>query len=173
LVYNAAYAPIGLVENFSEEQLSMFAKVNVKGPLLLSRLLSAEMIKNRRGGIVLMSSLAGGQGCPKLAGYAATKAFNAVLAEGLWAEMRPYGIDVIACCAGGISTPGYQKAGNEKLAPGTMPPEQVVEQTLKALGKGPGFVAGGINRFARFLMKRIISRRVAIEKKKKNTGGLS
>ena len=97
LVYNAAYAPIGLFENISEDQLALAVSVNVKTPLLLSKLLSEPMIQRKRGGIVLMSSLAGGQGSPRIAAYAATKSFNAILAEGLWKELKPHGIDVIAC----------------------------------------------------------------------------
>ena len=96
LVYNAAFSPIGLFENTSEEHLALAAAVNVKTPLLLVKLLSTNMIQNKRGGIVLMSSLAGGQGSPNIATYAATKSFNAILAEGLWKELKPHGIDVIA-----------------------------------------------------------------------------
>ena len=173
LVYNAAFAPIAKFENTSEEHLSMAAAVNVRAPLLLSKLLSAQMIQNKRGGIVLMSSLAGAQGSPNLAAYAATKAFNAILAEGLWKELKPHGIDVIGCCAGAILTPGYQQAEKSKSAPGTMTAEQVAEQTLKALGKGPIVIPGGVNKIARFVLTRLLTRKAAIGIMSKNTGGLS
>jgi len=173
LIYNAAYAPIGLFENTSEEHLALAAAVNVRTPLLLSKLLSPPMIKNERGGIVLMSSLAGGQGSPKLAAYSATKAFNAILAEGLWKELRPHGVDVIGCCAGAILTPGYEKAEKTKTAPGTLKASEVVEQTLKALGKGPIVIPGFVNKLARFFLTRIVSRKTAIDIMLKNTGGLS
>ena len=173
LVYNAAFAPIGLFENTSEEHLSLAAAVNVRAPLLLARLLSAPMIKNQRGGIVLMSSLAGAQGSPKLAAYAATKAFNAVLAEGLWKELKPRGIDVIGCCAGAILTPGYQQAEQSKAAPGTLPARDVAEQTLNALGKGPIVIPGAVNKTARFVLTRVLTRKAAIGIMSKNTGGLS
>jgi short-subunit dehydrogenase len=173
LVYNAAYAPIGLFENTSEDQLSLAATVNVKAPLLLSKLLSESMIKNRRGGIVLMSSLSGVQGSSRLAAYSATKAFNAVLAEALWKELQPHDIDVIGCCAGAILTPGYQKAETKKTAPGTLTAEKVAEQTLQALGHGPIIVPGGFNKFVRFLMARLLPRKTAINIMEKNTRGLS
>jgi short-subunit dehydrogenase len=173
LVYNAAFAPIGLFENTGEEHLSLAAAVNVRAPLLLARLLSAPMIQNQRGGIVLMSSLAGAQGSPKLATYAATKAFNAVLAEGLWKELKPHGIDVIGCCAGAILTPGYQQAEQSKTAPGTLAACDVAEQTLKALGKGPIVIPGGVNKIARFVLTRLLTKRAAIGIMSKNTGGLS
>jgi short-subunit dehydrogenase len=173
LVYNAAFAPIGLFENTSEEHLALAAAVNVKAPLLLTKLLSAPMIRQKRGGIVLMSSLAGAQGSPNIASYAATKAFNAILAEGLWKELKPHGIDVLACCAGAILTPGYQKAEKTKPAPGTLEASEVAEQTLNALGKGPVIIPGAINKAGRFILARVLSRKAAIAIMSKNTGGLS
>jgi len=172
LVYNAAFAPIGLFENQSEEQITLAESVNVKAPLLLTRLLSASMIKQKRGGIILMSSLAGAQGSPNLAVYAATKSFNTILAEGLWKELKPHGIDVIACCAGAILTPGYQQSETTGKAPGTMTAREVAEQTLNALGKGPVVIPGAINKIARFLLTRLLSRKAAINIMNKNTGGL-
>jgi short-subunit dehydrogenase len=173
LVYNAAFAPIGLFENTSEENLALAAAVNVKAPLLLTKLLSASMIRQKRGGIVLMSSLAGGQGSPNLAAYAATKSFNAILAEGLWKELKPHGIDVVACCAGAILTPGYQQAKKSKTAPGTLKADEVAEQTLNALGRGPLIIPGIINKVGRFVLARLMSRKAAIGIMSKNTGGLS
>src|SRR6202042_799627 len=117
-------------------------EVNVRAPLLLTKLLSGPMIERARGGIVLMSSLAGSQGSPNIAAYAATKSFNAVLAEGLWKELKPRGVDVLACMAGAILTPGYREAEGAKPAPGTLEAKDVAEQTLNALGKGPIIVPG-------------------------------
>ena len=173
LIYNAAYAPIGLFEETGEEQLAQAAAVNVKALLLLSKLLSAPMLERGHGGIVLMSSLAGGQGSPNLAAYAATKAFNAVLAEGLWKELKPRGVDVLACCAGAILTPGYQQAEKAKSAPGTMKAKAVAEQTLNALGKRPVVIPGAVNKIGRFALTRLLSRKAAITIMSKNTGGLS
>ena len=75
-VYNAAYSPIGYFENIEEHRLEKIVEVNIKTPLLLSKLLSQDMIQRQQGGIILMSSLAGTQGSPKIATYAASKAFN-------------------------------------------------------------------------------------------------
>ncbi|GHV49601.1 short-chain dehydrogenase [Spirochaetia bacterium] len=172
LVYNAAYCPVGLFEEISEERLAQVVAVNVKAPLLLARLLSQKMIENRRGGIVLMSSLAGTQGSPKLVSYAASKSFNAILAEGLWQELKPHGVDVIACVAGAILTPGYRQAQQAK-APGTLTAPEVAEAALKALGKYPIVVPGGVNKLARFFMGRLLPRSLAIKLMSANTGSLT
>ncbi|MFA6638166.1 MAG: SDR family NAD(P)-dependent oxidoreductase, partial [Bacteroidales bacterium] len=131
-----------------------------------------EMIRSGKGGILLMSSLTGTQGSPKVATYAATKAFNAILAEGLWKELKPKGIDVIASCAGAIMTPGYANAQNGK-APGTLSPEKVAEISLKALGRGPIVIPGTINKLAHFFMGRLLSRKTAINIMELNTKNLS
>jgi short-subunit dehydrogenase len=173
LIYDAAYAPIGRFEDVGEEQLVRATEVNVRTPLLLAKLLSAPMIARGRGGIVLMSSLAGSQGSPNIAAYAATKSFNAILAEGLWKELKPRGVDVLACMAGAILTPGYQDAESDKPAPGTLEATVVAEQTLNALRKGPIVVPGAVNKLARFVLMRLLTRRAAIGIMSKNTGGLS
>jgi short-subunit dehydrogenase len=173
LVYNAAYAPIGYFENISEESLEQIVDVNIKAPLLLSKLVSKQMIDGKKGGIVLMSSLAGTQGSPKIATYAASKAFNSILAEGLWKELKKHDIDVLASCAGAISTPGYKNAQNTKDAPGTLSAKQVAEDTLNALGKGPTTIPGVTNKLAQFFMNRIFPRKWAISIMDKNTKDLS
>ena len=173
LVYNAAYAPIGYFENISEENLTRIVDVNIRTPLLLSKLVSNQMMEKARGGIVLMSSLAGTQGSPKIATYAASKAFNAIFAEGIWNEFRKHGIDVIASCAGAISTPGYKNAQNAKDAPGTLNANEVAEKTLNALGKGPTIIPGFTNKLASFFMGRLFSRKLAISIMDHNTKHLS
>jgi hypothetical protein len=173
LVYNAAYAPIGYFENISEEDLIKIVDVNIKAPLLLTKLLITQMIERKKGGIVLMSSLAGTQGSPKIATYAASKAFNAIFAEGIWKELKKHKIDVIASCAGAITTPGYKNAQNAKDAPGTLSANKVAEETLNTLEKGPLIIPGFINKMARFFMGRLFTRKLAISIMETNTKNLS
>jgi uncharacterized protein len=173
LVYNAAYSPIAYFENVSEENLIRIVDVNIKTPLLLSKLVLSQMIEKRKGGLVLMSSLAGAQGSPKIATYAASKAFNAILAEGIWNEMRDHGIDVLACCAGAVTTPGYKNAQNTKDAPGTLNAGKVAVKTLNALGKCPTIIPGFTNKIAHFFMGRLFPRKLAISIMGNNTKHLS
>lgn len=173
MVYNAAFAPIALFKNQDSLAIQKTVDVNAKAPLLLIDMLGKKMIERKRGGIILMSSLAGLQGSPKIATYAATKAFNVVLAEGLWSEFKPLGVDVLACIAGAVRTPGYLASQNQKDAPGTLNAEEVVEQALKALGKGPTVVPGRFNRFANFLMSRLMPRKTAISIMNANTKELT
>lgn len=172
LIYNAAYAPINYFEDVSAAQLEQVVQVNVKGPLLFSKLVSQKMMEQQRGGIILMSSLSGTHGSPKIATYAASKAFNTTLAEGLWLELKQHGIDVMASVAGAILTPGYQQA-QQKKAPGTMTPENVAEHTLNALGKGPVTVPGFLNKIGRWLMGRVLPAKTAIRMMNNQTKNIS
>jgi short-subunit dehydrogenase len=120
------------------------------------------MLARRRGALVVMSSVAGCQGFPGLATYAATKAFLAVWAEGLWAELRNDGVDVLACVAGAVSTPGYAAAMVAGDAPGILPAERVVEVAMASLGRKPTVVPGRINALA-VLLGHLAPRQVAIK----------
>ena len=171
-VYNAAYAPIGYFENIQKNHLTNVVDVNIKAPLLLCDFFTKKMIQRKKGGIILMSSLAGTQGSPKIATYAASKAFNTIFAEGLWRELKPHGIDVIASVAGAIRTPGYNRAKDEKEAPGTLDAEAVAEKTLKALGDGPTVIPGWTNKLAHFFLGRILPRKWAIKIMERNTKDL-
>ncbi len=142
------------------------ADVNMITPMRLVKVFGEKMLKNRKGGIILMSSLAGFQGSGFLASYAATKAFNRVFAESLWYEWKEKGVDVMACCAGATSTKNYIETHPGKsglLAPAVTTPEEVVEECFKHLGKNPSFVAGAGNRMASFFMNRVLLRKMAIK----------
>ena len=160
-IYNAAYAPVGALTGRPLDELLRVVDVNVRAPLIFARTLAPAMQSRGRGGLVLMSSLAGLQGSPRLATYAATKAFNIILAEGLWGELRGSGVDVVASCAGAIRTPGYADTASAE-APGTMDADAVAEATLRALGRGPRVVPGAVNKLASVVMGRVLPRARAV-----------
>lgn len=161
VIYNAACTPVGPFLDAEAEAIEQVVDVNVRGPLRLLRALLPAMRERGRGAVVLMSSLSGLQGTPNVAAYAATKAFNAILAEGLWYELRPCGVEVAACCAGAMPTPGYVRSFDRDV-PGMLSPEEAARQTLDALGAGPRLVPGWVNRMAAQLMTRLLPRRMAI-----------
>ena len=171
-VYNAAYSFVGPLLDRPLADATRVIDVNVMGPMQFVHALAPAMIARERGAIVLMSSLAGFQGSPRIAAYAASKAFITVLGESLWGELRPRGVDVLVSAAGAIRTPGYQKTA-KKDAPGTLDPARVVELTLRAIGKGPMVVPGGVNKLARFFLGRLLTRRAAVGVMARNTADLS
>jgi len=163
LIYNAASSIIGpFFEGSLHERLGEI-DTNCRAPMTLVYLLGQQMLTRKRGGIILMSSLSAFQGSALIANYTATKAYNLLLAEGLWEELRTRGIDVLACCAGATSTPNYLSstpAGSGRIH--AMTPEAVAAETLAALGRQPAIIPGRFNRLASFVMRRLLSRRAAI-----------
>jgi short-subunit dehydrogenase len=156
-IYNAAQSFMApLLDRPLADALAV-VDVNVKGPLRFVHALAPKMRARGRGGLVLMSSIAGFHGAPWLAAYAASKAFNIVLGESLWAELASAGVDVLVSCAGAIRTPNYARA-LAREAPGTLDPRVVAEETLQALGEGPLVVPGAVNRLARFVLGRMMPR---------------
>ena len=165
LVYNAALSHIGpyLAAGLATHQ--DIAKVNMLTPMAMLHHFGGKMVERGKGGVVLMASIAGFQGSGYLATYAATKAFNRVLAEGLWYEWKTKGVDVIACCAGATATPNYINTNPGKaspLEPEPQLPEQVVAECLKKIGKQPSFISGTGNKLVTFLMQHIFSRNQAV-----------
>ena len=165
LVYNAALSAIGrFLEQDLETKLRIL-DVNCRAPLVLAHELGRPMKERGRGGIILMSSVAGFQGSPYVSMYAATKAYDLVLAEGLWHELREHGVDVLACCAGATRTPGFEGTKPRDvglLSAPVMEAEPVVSEALAALGRGPSAVSGRTNRLLRFVLGRLFSRRTAV-----------
>ena len=172
IVYNAAFVPVAGFLELEDDALDQLMRVNVHGPLTFLRALLPSMRGRGRGAVVLMSSLAGMQGAPRLAAYAASKAFNTVLGESLWFELRERGIDVVVSSAGAISTPRYLKS-TDRVAPGTMTPDAVARETLDALGKGPRVIPGALNRIFASLFERLLPRRTAIRLMAANTKDLT
>jgi hypothetical protein len=166
LVCNAAQTATDEYLDVPADDHRRIVMVNCLAPALLVRRYGEAMRTRRRGGIVLMSSLSGFQGGPFLAHYAATKAYNLVLAEGLWEECRAYGVDVLAVCPGATRTPGYLSARPptaSRWSPPEMEPSAVAEEALAALGRGPWVIPGRANRLGAFLMRRGLSRVQAVK----------
>lgn len=161
VVANAAVSPIGRFVDMPADELSYALDLNARAPLLLARAFLPAMAERRRGGFIIMSSVAGQQGTPPITLYAATKSFGAVLAEGLWAELRGSGVDVLACVAGAVLTPGLATA-MAKPAPGTLTADRVAETALDHLGRGPRVVPGALMRVSAVVMSRLLPKRAAI-----------
>lgn len=155
LVANAAYGPVGPFLALTAEQLDATIEINVASATRLVHAIAPRLVDRGRGGIVLLGSVASMQGVAMVAQYAATKAYLRVLAEGLWNELKPSGVDVLACCPGLVATPTYAAGAPapSRLAPAPMTAQAVARQTFDALGRRPVLFLGGANRFGLALMK--------------------
>jgi uncharacterized protein len=164
LVYNAAYSRVKPFLSAEPGELDLYIDVNTRTPLKLVNAF-AHKLKSAKipGGILLMSSLAGLWGTRFVAAYSGTKAFNLQLAEALSYELKPFGIDISACCAGATATPGYLGSGPAKgfLTPSVMNPAKVASIALKKLGRKTMIIPGFYNRVSYFLLTHLLPRRIS------------
>lgn len=170
LVYNACYSKIApYLESELATKLATI-DVNCRGPVILTSILAERLVARGRGSIVLMSSMAGNQGSAMVATYAASKAFDTVLGEGLWAELGPKGVDVLVCIAGATSTPNFlaQTPESKRAQVFPMSPEDVARGALANLRNGPVYHAGPVNRLVA-TATRFMGRRAAVSFMSKNT----
>lgn len=165
MVYNAAFSTIAPFLQASVAQHQKVLDVNCRAPVTMVHYFGEKLVARGHGGIILMSSVSAFQGAPYLATYAASKAFNLHLGEALAFELQPHGIDVLVSCAGATHTPNYVKSQPQAsgfFQPPVLSPETVVRETLQALGKKEVVIPGRMNRFNRFIMSRLLSRKLAV-----------
>lgn len=162
-IHNAAFSNGGPFLDRDLESLTRTIDTGCRAPLFLAHHFAGRMRKRGRGGLLLMSSLTAFNGSPGLVTYGATKAFNLILGEGLWYELAAAGIDVTVCCAGAVRTPGYLASVTTPTRfPPVLEPERVAREALAALGRRAIVIPGRFNRFASFLMRRLLSRRATV-----------
>jgi len=162
LISNAGFGTYGpFLEQDPETQMRI-VEVNNRAMVALASAVAPRLQKRRRGAIVFLASTAAYQPVAFEAVYGASKAFNLMFGEALWAELRPAGVDVLVLSPGFTPTEYQQKAamGNPKPITGWTSAERVVSEALERLGKVPSIVPGWRNRVVVRLM-RILTRAAA------------
>jgi short-subunit dehydrogenase len=173
LVCNAALSPVAPFVDLSVAEVDAVLELNVRAAARLTHAYGRQMVARGRGGVILLSSMASLQGSATIAHYAATKAYLRVLAEGLWYEWRPHGVDVLACCPGLVATPTYKRGSPSPglLVPGPMRPRTVARKALAALGRRPVTVPGLRNRVSARVAT-LLPRRAAIAVSSRQTAAM-
>lgn len=133
---------------FLDGDLAEFQRVidlNLSTPLALIHHYGQPMRARRRGGIVLIGSLAGYLGSIRHTVYGGVKAFGRVFAEGLWLELRDHGVDVLELVLGVTRTPAMERVGLNFDVPGmaVADPADVAREGLEWLARGPVHVVSG------------------------------
>ena len=104
LVSNAGIISIAPVVNLQEKEWDEIMEVNAKGVFLCCRAVAKQMIKQKSGKIINVSSRLGKVGVPRYAHYCASKAAVMVFSQTLALELAPYGINVNSVAPGVIET---------------------------------------------------------------------
>ena len=125
LVNNAGITRDGLLMRMSEEDFDAVLDTNLKGAFHTIQAVSRQMLKQRSGRIVNISSVVGVSGNAGQANYAASKAGIIGLTKAVAKELGSRGITVNAVAPGFIDTDMTQSL-----------PEKVVEATLAQIPLG-------------------------------------
>ena len=107
-VYNAAMAPAGDFLDVPVEDHLRSILMNCTTPTALTHHLAAKMRERGRGGLALIGSMGGLEGSIHFSSYNAGKAFEWVLAETLWAELKPFGVDATCQLVGATNGANYK-----------------------------------------------------------------
>ena len=136
--YSAAFLDKDL-----ETHLALVAR-NCAGVLEAAYRFGRPMVARGRGAVVLVTSGAAWAGGATLAAYGATKAFDLILAEGLWAEWHDHGVDVLGLVVTATDTPSLHRVLDARggsygeLAD----PDDVATAALDHLADGPTWMCG-------------------------------
>ena len=134
-------AGVGIFESayeLSNEQIDDMLQINVRAPIVLSKLLLKEMIKKEKGHLIFIGSQAGKVATKKSSVYAASKHAITGFTNGLRMEVAPYHIKVTTVYPGPIDTPFLQKADRtdqyrHSVKNVLLNPEQVALKIVKAI----------------------------------------
>jgi uncharacterized protein len=161
LVNAAGFSRTGLFLDMDRDEMLRMLNLNCRAPVVLAHEYGPAMRARRRGGLIFVTSVTGFVATPLWSLYAATKAFDLLLSEGLAAELCADGVDVLALAPGTTRTEFLDEAGINDFM--SLEPEAVVRQALARLGHSDlaitgWFYRGGI--FATRLLPRTVNRAV-------------
>lgn len=164
VISNAGGANAGSFLSSDVEAQSGFVRLNALTPMRIGHVFGRRMVERGKGGLVFVSSTAAFNGTPYLANFAATKAYQLTLGEGLHREYAEKGVDVLVLVPGPTRTEMVETEGVDfsSLPMKWMEPEQVAAAALRSLGRRPLLVPGGVNKVMRFMTSRLMPRRGSV-----------
>jgi NAD(P)-dependent dehydrogenase (short-subunit alcohol dehydrogenase family) len=110
LVNSAGIGIAGASESLNAKHIDLMLGVNLRGLLLVTRE-ALPMLRESKGWIVNLASIAGTEPTPSLVVYGATKAAVIAATKTLNAELDKEGVRAIAICPGFVDTPMAQWSG--------------------------------------------------------------
>jgi uncharacterized protein len=169
LVYCAGadpkYSPF--LDNPIEAAESMVQR-NCMVPMQLCHHFAPAMVERGSGGIVIFGSGAGLAGGPNMVAYGASKAFDMVFAEALWAELHDKGVDVLGLILGKTNTPALRQLEFERgqlSSPddeptGAAAAQDVIAEAFENLTNGPTWMVGEDMRAALQMMASLTRKQI-------------
>jgi short-subunit dehydrogenase len=165
LCNNAGYGSHGRFHEADLEREMAMVTLNVEALHHLTGALLPQLLRRRSGAILNVASLAAYQPIPKMATYAATKAFVASFSEALHEELRDTGVSVISLSPGPVHTEFGENAGVTFMERGTpelayVDASDVARQAVGAMVSGRRTVVPTLRWKATGLAGRLVPRSV-------------
>ena len=158
LINNAGFGASGEFTSIDLEKQHREIQLNINTLVEMTYYFLDHMIKNKRGKVINLSSMAAFMPMPKMAVYAASKAFVLSFTEALYVEYQKQGIQFIAVCPGATDTNFIDTADMapiEKMRTAA----NVVQTTFKALEKNKLYCIDGKANYFSSLLPRFLSRK--------------
>jgi short-subunit dehydrogenase len=163
VVSNAGDMVLGEFLASSHDALLRELALNTETHLGLTHHFAPRLAQRRRGGILLVSSVAGLQPVPYVANYAATKAYLLTLGEAVHHELAPNGVNVTVLVPGATDTPMLTRFGADQtpMRRMIMPVQECVSDGLAALAANrPVRISGRMNRTTVAVLPRTVRTRI-------------
>lgn len=142
-----------------QDELKMI-DLNIKAPAILTHHFGKKMVKQKKGAIINIASILAYTGVPYSTAYAATKAYELVKSEGLWYELKQYGIDVLSVNPGLVASEMTNNYNFSHMPNKLLKPKTVVKSALSAIGKKTQTIPGTFNKVLGFILKRLGTRKL-------------
>lgn len=134
--------------------------VNARAYTTLIHAYGRQMVAQGHGGILIVSSQGGLRGTPYTGAYSANKAFQLMLGESLWYELRDKNVAVLVLAPGLTRTQGDALDGYPKIM--LMDVEPVVDEALHNLGRKHLVIPGPVNKLFHFATTHLMTREKAL-----------
>lgn len=116
VVCNAGISASGLITDMNEDVVDLLIGINLVGTINISRKAVSHMVEEKKGNIVMISSMWGQRAASCESIYAATKAGIIGFARSLAAELGPSGIRVNVVSPGVIATDMNREYSDEDMS---------------------------------------------------------
>ena len=160
LINNAGIGDQGPFATIEPGRLNAMIQINITALTLFTRKLLPQMISQKRGAILNVSSSAGFLPIPEFSVYAATKAYVTSFSESVRGEVRGSGVTVTALCPGPVRTEFQRLAQRSGGEPDSAPEfvyvsvEKTVRDALTAVeADRPLVIPGLVMRITMFLVR--------------------
>ena len=110
LINNAGLGDHGYFEESDWSRVEAMLDINIKALTRLTHAILPDLVRTGRGAVLNVSSIASLMPLPKMAVYAASKAYVTSFSEALRGELRDTGVSVTALCPGPVNTEFFSTA---------------------------------------------------------------